>query len=78
MQDAWRWQWPPAFKDAIFVRRVLIVIGIGALALTLWALSGVLLLPFAAVLVAVILRALAELLVRYTSVPRRWSLPSPD
>jgi predicted PurR-regulated permease PerM len=74
MQDAPRWQWPAQFKDADFVRRVLIVIGLAALALGAWALSGVLLLAFAAVLVAVILRAAADLLARHCRVPKRWSL----
>jgi predicted PurR-regulated permease PerM len=74
MQDARRWPWPPEFKDAALVRRVLIIIGLAALALALWSLSGVLLLAFAAVLVAVILRALADLLTRYARMPRRWSL----
>jgi predicted PurR-regulated permease PerM len=74
MQDARRWPWPPDFKDGAFVRRVLIVIGLVALALAVRSLSGVLLLAFAAVLVAVILRALADRLVRHGRVPPRWSL----
>lgn len=74
MQDPRPWQWPPEFKDAAFVRRVLIMIGLVALALAVWSLSGVLLLAFAAVLVAVILRALADLLSRHSWMPQRWSL----
>lgn len=41
--------------DAAFARRVLIVAGIGALVLLLWSLRNVLLLAFAAVLIAVLL-----------------------
>jgi predicted PurR-regulated permease PerM len=67
----WRWQSSP---DADFVRRTLIVLGILALALVLWQLRDVLLLVFGAVLVAVILRAFADVLARYTPVPERWAL----
>jgi predicted PurR-regulated permease PerM len=74
MPDFPRWRWPPQFKDAEFVRRVLIVIALAALAFALWTLSGVLLLAFGSVLVAVILRAAADLLARHTWVSRRWSL----
>jgi predicted PurR-regulated permease PerM len=74
MNEPSRWQWPQTFKDADFVRRVLIVIGLGALALLVWYLAPVLLLAFAAVLVAVILRALAEVLETRTPISRRWSL----
>ena len=62
------------FTDGPFVRRVLIVIGLFALAYGAWQLSGVLLLVFGAVLFAVILSALAALIARYTPVPERWSL----
>jgi predicted PurR-regulated permease PerM len=74
MPELASWRWPPQFKDADFVRRVLIVIGLAVLSLILWKLSGVLLLAFGAVLVAVVLRAAADLVARYTPVPRRWSL----
>ncbi len=74
MNEGLRWQWPQAFKDADFVRRVLIVLGLGALALLVWNLSAVFLLAFAAVLVAVILRAFADVLAERTPIPRRWAL----
>lgn len=67
----WRWQTSP---DAGFVRHVLITLGIVAVALILWQLRDVLLLVFGAVLVAVILRAFADVLARYTPVPERWAL----
>lgn len=50
------------------------VIGLCALTLLAWQLSDVLLLAFGAVLVAVILRAGADLLARRTPVPERWAL----
>lgn len=74
MDDAtgrWRWQ---TSKDADFVRRVLIVLGLLALGWVLWRLTDVLLLVFGAVLVAVVLHAFAGLLARYLHVPERWSL----
>jgi predicted PurR-regulated permease PerM len=74
VNDLQRWPWPPAFKDADFVRRVLIVLGLGALALLVWNVSDVLLLAFASVLVAVILRAFADVLAERTPIPRRWAL----
>jgi predicted PurR-regulated permease PerM len=61
-------------SEAAFVRRVLIAIGLVALALALWWLREVLLLIFAAVLVAVVLHACADVIHRYTPVPQRWSL----
>jgi predicted PurR-regulated permease PerM len=72
-QDTW-WRWPQTFRDADFVRRVLIIIGLVAFALLLWHLAGILLLAFGAVLVAVILHAFADLLARRTPIPQRWSL----
>ena len=60
--------------DAIFIRRVLIALGIAVLALLLWKLSNILLLAFGAVLVAIILQASAELFARYLHIPSRWSL----
>jgi predicted PurR-regulated permease PerM len=60
--------------DAEFVRKTLIVLGIIVFALLLWKLADVLLLAFGAVLVAIILHASAEALVRYLNVPSRWSL----
>jgi predicted PurR-regulated permease PerM len=60
--------------DAGFVRRVLIVVAIGAMALLLWRLVDVLLLVFGAALVAVLLRALAEPIARRTPLSNGWAL----
>ena len=60
--------------DAEFVRKTLIVLGLGLLALLLWKLADVLLLAFGAVLVAILLHAASDALVRYLRVPERWSL----
>jgi predicted PurR-regulated permease PerM len=57
-----------------FVRRVLIVIALGALAATIWLLSQVLLLLFGSILVAVTLRALAAPLCKHLGLGRRWAL----
>ena len=63
-------------RDAAFVRRVLIALALVALAALLWRLSGVLLLLFGAVVVAVVLRAAADLVAARTPVPERWALPA--
>lgn len=63
-------------RDAAFVRRVLIALALLALAALLWRLSGVLLLLFGAVVVAVVLREAADLVARRTPVPERWALPA--
>jgi predicted PurR-regulated permease PerM len=55
------------------VRRVLIVFVIAAVALFLWRISATALLVFAAILLAVILRAVASLLERYAAIPHRLS-----
>ena len=68
-----RWTWENV-EDAQFVRKVLIVLAIGAVALIAWRLTDVLLLAFGAVLVAVILHAFSDVLVRYVRVPERWAL----
>jgi len=60
--------------DAEFVRKTLIVLGLGLMALLLWKLADVLLLAFGAVLVAILLHAASDALVRYLRVPERWSL----
>ncbi|MFO1074276.1 MAG: AI-2E family transporter [Geminicoccaceae bacterium] len=59
-------------SDMAFARRVLIVLALVALALLLWELRDVLLLVFAAVIVAVVLRACARPLVLLTGWPRPW------
>ncbi len=61
-------------RDVDLVRRTLIVLGIVALAYAAYLLSGVLLLAFGSVLIAVLLHALADVLARRTPVPERWSL----
>lgn len=61
-------------RDVDLVRRTLIVLGIAALAYAVCLLSGVLLLAFGSVLVAVLLHALADVLTRRTPIPERWSL----
>jgi predicted PurR-regulated permease PerM len=65
---------PGAHGDAAFVRRVLIVIAIGAMALLAWRLVDLLLLVFGAVLVCVLLRALAEPIARRTPLSDGWAL----
>lgn len=58
----------------IYIERLLITIGIVALALLLWQLRDLLLLVFGAVLVAVIFAATARLIVRHTPLPHGWAL----
>lgn len=60
--------------DATFARRVLIAIGVVALALLLWHLVDLLLLVFGAILVAVILRALAQPIAHRTPLSDPWAL----
>jgi len=60
--------------DWDFVRRVLIALGLGALAYLLYSITDVLLLVFAAVLFAVVLQSFAAFLSRRARVPERWSL----
>jgi predicted PurR-regulated permease PerM len=61
-------------SDASFLRRVLIVFGLGALALALYQLSDVVLLVFGSVLIAVLMRAIARPLQAETSMSERVSL----
>jgi predicted PurR-regulated permease PerM len=60
--------------DVLFTRRVLIVIALGALVALAWRLSEVLLLAFGAVVIAVILRALADLIAEFVPATKKWSL----
>lgn len=60
--------------EAVFIRRVLIVVGILAFAAALYLLSDIMLLAFGSVLVAVVLRAIAQPIYRGTSLSRRLSL----
>ena len=50
----------PSHSHRLFIERLLIVLAIGGLALLLWALRGLAILVFGAVLVAVILRVIAN------------------
>lgn len=61
-------------SDKEFVRKTLILIGLVVFVLLLWQLSGVLLLAFGSILVALILHALADALARYLRISRQWSL----
>jgi len=61
-------------SDVVFVRRVLIVVAIGALAATLWLLSEILLLAFGSILLAVALRSVAAMLSRHTGLSEPWAL----
>ncbi|MGO4572827.1 AI-2E family transporter [Microvirga sp. 2TAF3] len=61
-------------SDTEFLRKSLILIGLVVLILFLWQLSDVLLLAFGSILVAIILHAFADVLVRYLNIPSRWSL----
>ncbi|HEV7252696.1 MAG TPA: AI-2E family transporter [Mesorhizobium sp.] len=62
------------FDEWHYVRRVAITLALVGLAYMIWRLSGVALLLFAAVLLAVVLRALADLIARHTPVPAQWTL----
>jgi len=64
----------PFGEDWGYLRRLLITIGAIALAYFVWRISEVLLLVFAAVLIAVLLRAFADLISQYSPIPGRWSL----
>ena len=61
-------------SDGEFIRRVLIVIGIAALAIALYKLSDVVMLTFGSILVAVVIRALARPIRRGTSMGERLAL----
>ena len=60
--------------DFTYLRRLMITLLVAALAYGTWQLSNVALLLFAAILVAVILDAIADLLAEWTPVPRGWSI----
>ena len=66
---------PPADRrDETFVRRLLIILAIGLLGLVIYLLSDVLLLFFGSILVAVILRSIANPLMERTGLSERMSL----
>jgi hypothetical protein len=64
----------PRASDLPFLRRALIVVGVGALVAAVWILSDVLLLVFGSVLIAVTLRALAAPLSAHFGLGERWAL----
>ena len=55
--------------DRLFVRRVLIVLGLAALFFLVWQLRGLLLMLFGAVVIATIFRAIADAICRFTRLP---------
>jgi len=61
-------------QDWQYVRRLLIALAVVGLAYFVWLVSDVLLLIFAATLLAVLLSAFADLIARHTPVPQRWAL----
>lgn len=63
-----------SLADGQFVRRVFLLALVAALFAALWAISEIVLLIFAAVLLAVALRAIAERLSSHTQANQRWSL----
>jgi predicted PurR-regulated permease PerM len=56
-------------RDSRFIRRVLIVVAIAALAFVAWQLRTILLMLFGAVVVATIVRAISEPICRWTRLP---------
>ena len=60
---------PTDISEHIFIRRVLIVLGLSALAFILWQLRGVVLMLFGAVVVASVFRALADIFRNRLGVP---------
>lgn len=59
-----------------FTARVLIVFGLIGAALAIWRAADVLMVAFGAILLAIALRALADLVERYTRLPRRTARPA--
>ena len=57
-----------------FTYRVLIAVGIIALAVLVWRLSSVLVIVFGGIILAAALRALTNFAVRYTPLSDRWAL----
>jgi predicted PurR-regulated permease PerM len=66
---------PGAAADGRFVARVVVVTLVAAVALALWRTADVLLIAFGGVLLAVALRAFADLLSRYTPLRKQHALP---
>lgn len=61
-------------QEASFIRRVLIVLAIGATALAVWRLRKVELVLFGAILAGALFDALARILQRWLRLPRGWAL----
>lgn len=67
--------WDQTKEDLLpYLRRLIVTIIVIGMALLLWELKAVMLLAFAAVLVAVALLAPTKLIQRYTSLGHRWAL----
>ncbi len=60
--------------DQQYIRRLLITIGIGAIVLLLWQVSSIVLLIFAAVLIAIILHSISDPIQRHLGLSQRWAL----
>ncbi|MBM1173750.1 AI-2E family transporter [Microvirga arabica] len=75
-QASWRQRLgsPGLERDWDYLRRLLLTLVVLGLAYFLWRISGILLLLFAAVLLAVLLRAFADLIARHTPIPEQWTL----
>lgn len=71
--DKWRGGWR---DEVAFLRRTLIVLAVVALALLLWTVRDALLLAFAAVVAAVLIHTVADLLGRHLRLAPRWSVPA--
>ncbi len=65
---------PERIEDALFVRRVLVVMALLAAAALAVFLSDLLMLVIAAILVAVVLRAVADLITRIVPMKERWAV----
>jgi predicted PurR-regulated permease PerM len=61
-------------SDGAFLRRVLLAVLVGAALVAAWRLSDMLLAAFGAVLVALLLRGLAQALSRTTHIPESWAV----
>jgi predicted PurR-regulated permease PerM len=60
--------------DWTYFRRLLITLAVVGVAYAVWQLSGILMLAFAAILLAVLLAGLADVLSRHTRLPWPWAL----
>lgn len=61
-------------EDGAFIRRLLVTVAVLGLAYFIWNIADILLLLFAAVLLATLLRTFADLIRRWASVPPPWDL----